>query len=92
MLELYNATLVDAALSTNVKSGYRYVVAKTDMTPGVSDAVFKATANPLVTSGLSRTGARKFGVREDGAMHAQTDNLATPLTDAELLLTTNILG
>lgn len=92
MAELYGANLVDGSLSTNVKSGYRYVVTETDGVPGVSNASFKVTSNPTIPSGVGQTGARKFGIRVEGIMHAQPDTLAVPLTDAELNLTTNALG
>jgi len=92
MAELYSASLVDGALSTNVKSGYEYVVTETDVVPGVSGATFKVTATPTIPAGVSQTGARKFGVRENGVMHGQADALSVPLTDAELALTTNVLG
>lgn len=92
MNELYTANLVDGALSTSVKSGYSYVVTKTDLVAGISDASFKVTSNPSIPSGIGQTGARKFGITVDGIMHGQADTLATPLTDAELALTTNVLG
>lgn len=92
MNELSTANLVDLSLSTNFKSGYTYVVTETDAVPGASLSTFKVTANPTITSGVMATGARKFGMRTDGVMHGQADALATPLTDAELQLTTNVLG
>ena len=92
MNELSSASLVDGALATNVKSGYTYIITETDAVPGVSLATFKVTSNPTITSGVMATGARKFGMRTDGVMHGQADALATPLTDAELALTTNALG
>jgi type IV pilus assembly protein PilA len=92
MNELSIANLVDIALATNVKSGYRYVVTETDALAGVRLASFKVTSNPTITSGVSQTGARKFGMRTDGVMHGQADSLEVPLTDAELALTTNVLG
>lgn len=92
MNELSTASLVDGALSTNVKSGYSYVITETDAVAGVSLASFKVTSNPTITAGVMATGARKFGMRTDGVMHGQPDTLAVPLTDAELALTTNVLG
>ncbi len=92
MNELSTANLVDGALSSSVKSGYSYVVTETDAVAGVSLSTFKVTSNPTITSGVMATGARKFGMRTDGVMHGQADALATPLTDAELALTTNVLG
>jgi prepilin-type N-terminal cleavage/methylation domain-containing protein len=92
MAELLAASLVDGVLGGNQKSGYTFVVTETDLVAGVSLATFKATANPTVTGGVSQSGTRKFGVRDDGVMHGQTDALGTALTDAELALTTNVLG
>jgi type IV pilus assembly protein PilA len=92
MAELLTAQLVDAVLGGNQKSGYTFVVTETDMNPGVTLATFKATCIPTVASGVSQSGTRKFGVRDDGVMHGQTDALGTHLTDAELASTTNVLG
>lgn len=92
MNELTTAQLVDPVLGGGQKSGYVFVVTETDLVAGTSLARFKATANPRITSGASQTGTRKFGLREDGVMHGQTDVLGTALTDAELTLATNALG
>jgi type IV pilus assembly protein PilA len=92
MAELLNARLVDSVLGNGQKSGYTFVVTETDLVLGTSPAQFKVTANPRITSGASQSGTRKFGMREDGVMHGQTDTLATPLTDAELALLTNVIG
>ncbi|MDX6405527.1 MAG: type pilus assembly protein PilA [Blastocatellia bacterium] len=92
---LQTANLIDAVLGsadTSTKSGYTFNVAKVDLVVNVSPATFASTANPVVTSGVSQTGTRKFGMTQDGVMHGQTDALATPMTAAELLLTTNVLG
>jgi prepilin-type N-terminal cleavage/methylation domain-containing protein len=92
MAELLGANLVDGVLGSNQKSGYTFVVTETDLVAGTSLATFKATCIPTVASGVSQSGTRKFGVRDDGVMHGQTDALTTHLTDAELALTTNVLG
>ena len=84
--------LIDAVLSTGSKSGYTFVVNTVAFVANVSAASFSATANPIVTSGVSQTGTRKFGTTEDGVMHGQTDALGTAMTAAELALTTNVLG
>ena len=84
--------LIDAVLSSGSKSGYTFVVTPAAAVAGVSAATFAATANPTVTSGVSQTGTRKFGVTQDGVMHGQTDNLGTALTAAELAATNNVLG
>ncbi len=92
MNELLTAQLVDPVLGAGQKSGYSFIVTETDMVAGTSLARFKATANPRITSGASQTGTRKFGIREDGVMHGQTDVLGSALTDAELALATNVMG
>jgi type IV pilus assembly protein PilA len=93
--DLRTANLVDAVLGsadTSTKSGYSFTVTPVAFVAGVSAATFGATANPQVTSGVSQTGTRKFGVTEDGVMHGQTDALGTPMTAAELAATNNVLG
>ena len=84
--------LIDAVLSSGTKSGYTFAVTPVDLVVNVSSASFKACARPVVTSGVSQSGTRKFGLTEDGVMHGQTDALGTQLTDAEPILTTNVLG
>jgi prepilin-type N-terminal cleavage/methylation domain-containing protein len=90
--ELLAANLIDAVLGSGQKSGYTFVITEVDLVAGVSLATFKATANPTVTSGISQSGTRKFGVRDDGVMHGQTDALGTALSDTELAATNNVLG
>jgi type IV pilus assembly protein PilA len=95
LTDLQTANLIDAVLgsaATSSKSGYSFTVSKVDLVVNVSPATFEATAIPLVTSGVSQSGTRKFGTTENGVMHGQTDTLGTPLTTAELALTTNVLG
>jgi prepilin-type N-terminal cleavage/methylation domain-containing protein len=95
LTDLQTANLIDAVLgsaATSSKSGYSFTVSKVDLVVNVSPASFAATANPLVITGVSQTGTRKFGTTEGGVMHGQTDALGTPLTAAELVLTTNVLG
>ena len=94
MAEMLAAGLVDGVLGGvgGTKSGYTFVVTETDAVAGTSLATFKATCIPTISTGVSQSGTRKFGVRDDGVMHGQTDVLGTHLTDAELLLTTNVLG
>jgi len=92
---LQGQNLIDAALGaadTSTKSGYTFTVTKVDLVVNTSVATFAATANPLVTSGASQSGTRKFGMTEDGVMHGQTDALGTAMTAAELAATNNVLG
>jgi len=92
MAKLVAAKMIDAQIGTNVKSGYRFDITETDLVPDVSLAEFKATANPLITSGATQSGGRKFGLRDNGVMHGQSDSLATPMTDTELAATSNVMG
>src|SRR6266545_1144129 len=81
--QLLTANLIDAVLSGGQKSGYTFEVTPTAAVPNVSLAVFRATANPTVISGVSQSGTRKFGIIEDGVMHGQTDALGTAMTQTE---------
>jgi hypothetical protein len=95
MAELLAQKLVDPVLGANAKSGYVFVVTETDAVPAGTPptlATFEATANPATTSGASQSGTRKFGIKEDGVMHGQTDALDTAMTTAQLAATTNVLG
>ena len=95
LTDLQAANLIDAVLgsaATSTKSGYSFNAAKVDFVANVSAATFSATCIPVVTSGVSQTGTRKFGLTQDGVMHGQTDALGTRLTAAELALTTNVMG
>ncbi len=93
MSDLLTARLIDGVLGSNVKSGYTFAVSFVPMDlVNHTLSTYKATANPTITSGASQTGGRKFGIKEDGVMHGQPDVLATPLTDAELLATSNVMG
>ena len=92
MSELSGANLIDAVLASNQKSGYTFAVTETDLVAGTSLATFKATCIPTIPSGVSQSGTRKFGVRDDGVMHGQTDALTSHLSDTELGSTSNVLG
>ena len=70
LTSLGNVTLTDRVLASGVKSGYRF--AATPTAPGVRPALFYATAVPVIPSGLSQTGTRRFGVTEDGTMHGDS--------------------
>jgi prepilin-type N-terminal cleavage/methylation domain-containing protein len=90
---LLGAGLIDATLASTTKSGYKFLATATPSN-ATALALFKATANPITTTGVSQTGTRKFGIAQDGVMHvdAVPANLATALTDAELTSTTNVSG
>ena len=72
--------LTDKILGSGTKSGYNFVANPT--APSVQPAQYYATAVPLVVSGPGKTGARRFGVTEDGAIRG--DNVAlTPYADGD---------
>jgi type IV pilus assembly protein PilA len=64
--------LTDVVLGAGSKSGYNFAASPTP--PGDRPALFFATAVPIVTSGVGQTGARRFGMSEDGVLHG--DSLA----------------
>ena len=71
--------LTDQVLGTGTKSGYTFVANPT--APSVQPALYYATAVPVVVTGVGKTGTRRFGVTEDGAIRGDTVSL-TPYADA----------
>ena len=65
--------LTDEILGTGSKSGYTFVA--TPSAAGVTPATFYTTAVPIITSGVDRTGTRRFGVTEDGVIHGDSVSL-----------------
>jgi prepilin-type N-terminal cleavage/methylation domain-containing protein len=68
---LNTANLVDSVLSSGTKSGYAFAIVEPAGTGAA--AVFGATSHPSITTGVSQTGTRKFGLTEDGVMRGATD-------------------
>lgn len=63
--------IVDGVLASGTKSGYAFQglrVASSSAAP----AQFMWTAVPATTSGVTQTGARRFGIATDGVMKADT--------------------
>jgi len=71
--------LVDAVLGTGTKSGYVFVGGRTASSAAVP-ATFFFSANPTTTSGVTQTGARRFGIATEGVMKADTTTLGTAYT------------
>src|SRR4029434_2120417 len=68
---LATPALVDSVLGTGTKAGYNFQgirVASTSTPP----AQFGSGAVPAVTSGVTQTGSRRFGVATDGVIKADT--------------------
>ena len=72
--------LTDNILGTGSKSGYNF--AATPSAAGVRPALFYATATPIVTSGVAKTGTRRFGIAEDGVLHGDSISLTTYADEA----------
>ena len=70
MAALGAQTLTDQVLASGTKSGYTFAANPTN--PGLRPALYYATGIPLITSGVSQSGTRRFGVAEDGVMRGDT--------------------
>ena len=70
-------TLTDGVLASGSKSGYTFVVNPTVGTP----ALFWAYAVPTTTSGIGKTGTRRFGITEDFVLRGDV-TLAAPADEA----------
>jgi prepilin-type N-terminal cleavage/methylation domain-containing protein len=88
MTALGTTTLTDRVLATGSKSGYTFVANPT--APGVRPAQYYAIAMPQVTSGVSQTGTRRFGITEDGVLHG--DNTLTAYTDENDVVNSTTTG
>ena len=72
MAELRTGNLIDSVLAVGTKSGFTFAITKVDLVVNVSPAVFFVTSVPIVTSGVSQTGTRRFAIADDGVMHGDT--------------------
>jgi type IV pilus assembly protein PilA len=78
LADLRTGNLIDSVLAVGTKSGYTFTITPVPLVLNVSPATFHATANPLVTTGVSQTGTRRFAVTDDGIMHGDTDLTTVP--------------
>ena len=79
---LHAQELVDAVLDTGTKSGYDFAIVEQG---GVgATAVFGCYAFPDISTGVSQTGTRTFGITEHGIMYGDTDLSAIPATIADI--------
>ncbi len=67
-------------LSSGTKSGYSFAVVEAAGTG--STAVFGAYGFPTISSGISQTGTRCFGITEVGVMYGDPTLAAVPNTRA----------
>jgi prepilin-type N-terminal cleavage/methylation domain-containing protein len=74
LTDLSGVNLIDSVLGGGTKSGYAFSIFEQAGTG--SAAVFGSQANPSVTSGVSQTGTRVFGMNEDGVMRGAVGTTA----------------
>lgn len=72
--------LTDQVLGSGTKSGYNFAV--TPSAPNLRPALFYATAVPTITSGVGKTGTRRFGISEDGILHGDSLSLTAYANEA----------
>ena len=75
------AMIIDNTLDTGTKAGYNFRGARTAGSSS-SAPTFFFTANPTTTSGVTQTGARRFGIATEGVLVADATaaNLGTMFT------------
>ncbi len=81
LTDLGTPGLVDGVLATGTKSGYNFVggrVASTTTAP----AQFFFSANPTTATGVTATGARRFGIATEGVIMADSSAPSTAYTQA----------
>ncbi len=77
---LGNKTLTDSVLASGSKSGYNFV---SNPVVGPPDQ-FWVYAIPDTTSGIGKTGTRRFGITEDGVLRGDS-TLTAPASEAAVL-------
>jgi len=68
---LGSQSLVDSVLASATKSGYSFTLGSSQVIAGPPPQ-FWAYALPVTTSGVGKTGTRRFAVAEDGVMRGDT--------------------
>src|SRR5947209_3797396 len=69
LTDLATPNLIDASLGSGTKSGYNFVGGREDKS-STTPATFFFSANPATSSGVTQTGARRFGIATDGVLMA----------------------
>jgi prepilin-type N-terminal cleavage/methylation domain-containing protein len=75
---LNGVDLIDDVLNTGTKSGYDFAVV--EQAGAGATAVFGAYAFPDITTGVSQTGMRRFGIDETGVLRGDASLAAIPNT------------
>lgn len=79
LTQLGQQTLTDTVLSSGTKSGYSFVINPVN----AAQPQYWAYALPTTTSGIGKTGSRRFGITEDGVLRGDS-TLAAPADEAEV--------
>ena len=79
LTQLGQQTLTDMVLSSGAKSGYSFVINPVNGT----SPQYWAYALPTTTSGIGKTGSRRFAISEDGVLRGD-GNLVAPADEAEV--------
>ena len=82
---LADSYLVDPALGHVSKSGFLFLGDRAPMTPTVPPTLY-FTANPFSSTGITRTGSRRFGMAGDGVVKydSTAQALGQPFDEATL--------
>jgi type IV pilus assembly protein PilA len=72
--DLMNADMIDAVLGAGSKSGYTFAATPDNTVPRNTN--FYATAVPLDTAAVTRTGNRSFCIAEDGVLRGKVTDTA----------------
>lgn len=75
---LQNQRLIDTVLGSSNKSGYHFEIV--EQGGSGATAVFGVYAFPLVTSGVTQSGTRRFATTHIGVIHGDTDLTGAPAT------------
>ena len=91
---LFGQALIDGNLAGGTKSGYNFAVTTVDKVVGPPPvpANFYATAVPVVTSGISQTGTRRFCIAEDGVSHGDSGGALAAYATRAACQAANALG
>jgi type IV pilus assembly protein PilA len=89
LTQLRTTGIVDIVLGTGTKAGYNFIGARV-ASSSLGAATFFFSANPAVTSGITQTGARRFGIATEGVMMADAvaANIGTAFTAATVATAT----
>ena len=88
LTQLGQKTLTDTVLSSGTKSGYSFVVNPVNG----STPQYWAYAIPTNTSGIGKTGSRRFGITEDGVLRGDGNVSGGAPADEAAILAMNAVG